>query len=72
MRNEGYKYKDEDVKRLVGVVSFVKCNICKKNYVPDDKDVSLNGNLYYKNCKICRRSRVEMKEKSLNKTKPFK
>lgn len=72
MRVEENNFKEEEKKRLVGIVSFVKCNICKQNYVPDDKDVSLNGNLYYKNCRICRRSRVEMKLKSLNKTKPLK
>ena len=72
MRVEEHKFKDEERKRLVGIVSFVKCNICKQNYAPDDRDISLNGNLYYKNCKICRRSRVEMKLKSLNKTKTLK
>jgi len=62
------EFKEEDKKRLVGVVSFVKCNICKENYNPDDSDISLNGNFYFKNCKGCRKSRVEMKKKSLNKT----
>jgi hypothetical protein len=69
MRLEEHKFKEEERKRLVGYVSLVKCNLCKKDYVPDDKDISLNGNLYYKNCRVCRRSRVEMKEKSLNKLK---
>jgi hypothetical protein len=69
MKVEETKFNEEQEKRLVGIVSFVRCNICKKDYVPDDKDVSLNGNLYYKNCRICRRNRVEMKQKSLNKTK---
>jgi hypothetical protein len=69
MKLEETKFNEEEKKRLVGIVSFVRCNICKKDYVPDDKDVSLNGNLYYKNCRICRRNRVEMKQKSLNKTK---
>ena len=72
MKVEETKFNEEEKKRLVGIVSFVKCNICKQNYVPDDKDVSLNGNLYYKNCRICRRNRVEMKQKSLNKTKTLK
>ena len=72
MRVEENKFKEEQRKRLVGIVSFVKCNICKGNYVPDDKDVSLNGNLYYKNCRICRKSRVDMKQKSLNKSKTLK
>ena len=72
MKVEETKFNEEEEKRLVGIVSFVKCNICKQNYVPDDKDVSLNGNLYYKNCRICRRNRVEMKQKSLNKTKLLK
>lgn len=57
----------EDNLRLVGIVSFVKCNICKNNYIPTDVDISLNGNFYYKNCKSCRDKRVEMKKKSLNK-----
>jgi hypothetical protein len=72
MKVEETKFNEEQEKRLVGIVSFVRCNICKKDYVPDDKDVSLNGNLYYKNCRICRRNRVEMKQKSLNKTKLLK
>jgi hypothetical protein len=61
------KFNEEEQKRLVGKVSFVKCNICKQNYVPDNTDISLNGNFYYKNCKKCRKSRVEMKQKSLKK-----
>lgn len=67
MRNEEHTFNEADKKRLVGCVSFVKCNICKQNYTPDNLDISLNGNFYYKNCKNCRKSRVEMKIKSLNK-----
>ena len=67
MKAEETKFNEEEKKRLVGIVSFVKCNICRNNYIPDDKDVSLNGNFYYKNCKICRKRRAEMKKKSLNK-----
>ena len=67
MRNEEHTFKDEEKKRLVGIVSFVKCTICKNNYTPDKHDISLNGNFYYKNCKDCRKSRVDMKIKSLNK-----
>jgi len=66
------EFKEEDKKRLVGYVSFVKCNICKEHYYPDDTDISLNGNFYYKNCKICRKSRVDMKKKSQNKIKTSK
>jgi hypothetical protein len=69
MKAEETKFNEEEKKRLVGIVSFVKCNICRNNYIPDDKDVSLNGNFYYKNCKICRRRRMEMKQKSLNNQK---
>ena len=69
MRNEGYKFKEEEKKRIVGLVSFVKCSICKNDYEPDDKDISLNGNLYYKNCKPCRNHRQQLKIKSINKIK---
>ena len=67
MRTEEHKFSEEEMKRLVGKVEFIKCTICKQNYVPDDLDVSLNGNFYYKNCNNCRKRRAEMKKKSLNK-----
>ena len=61
------KFNEEQKKRLVNVVSFIKCTICKQNYFPNDTDISLNGYFYFKNCKICRKNRAEMKSKSLNK-----
>lgn len=72
MRNEETKLTAEQKARLVGEATFIKCLICKKNYIPDEKDISLNGNFFYKNCRICRKSRAEMKQKSLNKTKLIK
>lgn len=67
MRNEGAYISEEDKKRIVGEVSFVKCLICKQNYTPDILDISLNANFYYKNCKYCRMRRQVMKKKSLDK-----
>lgn len=43
-----------DPKRLVGVVVEISCSRCKKSYIPTEKDISLNGNLYYKMCVKCR------------------
>jgi hypothetical protein len=43
-----------DPLRLVGVVTEVKCKKCKYHYKPDNADISLNGNMYYKLCKPCR------------------
>lgn len=68
MRNEENKMTAEQITRLVGQATFIKCTICKENYIPDNKDISLNGNFYYKNCKDCRKKRVEFKKKSLKKT----
>jgi len=67
MRVEDTKFSEEEMRRLVGKVEFIKCNICRNNYYPTFADVSLNGNLYYKNCNNCRKRRTEMKNKSLNK-----
>ena len=67
MRTEERKFSEEEMKRLVGKVEFIKCNICRNNYFPTSTDVSLNGNFYYKNCNNCRKRRTEMKKKSLNK-----
>ena len=58
---------DKDKLRVVGEVSFVKCNICRQPYFPTTCDISLNANFYYKNCKPCRDNRVKLKEKSLLK-----
>jgi len=55
--------KEEDRKRLVGVVFEIDCSICKKKYTPDDTDISLNAKFYYKNCKQCRQHRLELKRK---------
>lgn len=50
-------------KLLVGIVNEIKCSICKNIYFPDDSDISLNGNQYFKNCKGCRAHRLELKKK---------
>lgn len=50
-------------KLLVGIVNEIKCSICKNIYFPDDSDISLNGNQYFKNCKGCRAHRLELKRK---------
>lgn len=52
-----------DDKLMVGVVNEIECSICNKIYFPDDTDISLNGNLYFKNCKECRKHRLELKKK---------
>jgi hypothetical protein len=52
-----------DEKLMVGVVTEIECSICNKIYFPDDTDISLNGNLYFKNCKECRKHRLELKKK---------
>lgn len=50
-------------KLLVGIVNEIECSICKNIYFPDDSDISLNGNQYFKNCKGCRAHRLELKKK---------
>ena len=59
-----------DDKLMVGIVTEIECSICNKIYFPDDTDISLNGNQYFKNCKECRKHRLELKkryeEKKLN------
>ena len=50
-------------KLLVGIVNEIKCSICKNIYFPDDSDISLNGNQYFKNCKGCRAHRLEIKRR---------
>ena len=52
-----------DEKLLVGVVTEIECSICNKIYVPDDTDITLNGNQNLKNCKECRKHRLELKKK---------
>jgi len=52
-----------DEKLLVGVVTEIECSICNKIYFPDDTDISLNGNQYFKNCKECRKHRLELKKR---------
>lgn len=51
-----------DEKLMVGVVTEIECSICNKIYFPDDTDISLNGNQYFKNCKECRKHRLELKK----------
>jgi hypothetical protein len=51
--NDNYLCKLDPL-RLVGVVTEIKCKKCKHIYIPDNKDISLNGSLYYKLCKPCR------------------
>lgn len=53
--------------RLVGGVSFIKCSKCKIDYIPMDDDISLNGSLYYLNCKACRAKILSIKQKYLAK-----
>ena len=50
-------------KLMVGVVNEIECSICNKIYFPVDSDISLNGNQYFKNCKECRKHRLELKRK---------
>ena len=52
-----------DDKLMVGVVNEIECSICNKIYFPDDTDISLNGNQYFKNCKECRKHRLELKKR---------
>ena len=52
-----------DDKLMVGVVNEIECSICKKTYFPVDSDISLNGNQYFKNCKECRKHRLELKKR---------
>jgi hypothetical protein len=54
-------------KLMVGIISQIDCGICKKTYFPDNSDISLNGNQYFKNCKECRKHRLELKRKYENK-----
>lgn len=56
-----------DEKLMVGVVTEIECSICKKTYFPVDSDISLNGNQYFKNCKECRKHRLELKKNSIKK-----
>lgn len=53
-----------DSKRLVGVAVVVKCSRCKHDYTPNDGDISLNANLYYKLCKACRAYCLKSKKKA--------
>lgn len=65
--NDPVPMKEEDRKRLVGIVFEIDCSICKLKYTPDVCDISLNGKFYYKNCKQCRHHRLELKKKSISK-----
>lgn len=56
-------------KLMVGVVNEIKCSTCKKTYFPVDSDISLNGNQFYKNCKECRKHRLELKNNSILRRK---
>jgi hypothetical protein len=56
-----------DSKRLVGVAVVITCNRCKHDYTPDESDISLNGNLYYKLCKRCRAYCLKSKKKRENR-----
>ena len=50
-------------KLMVGLVTQIDCSICNKIYIPNDTDISLNGNQYFKSCKRCREHRLELKKK---------
>lgn len=50
-------------KLMVDVITEIECSICKQTYFPDTSDISLNGNQYFKNCKGCRKHRLELKKK---------
>lgn len=63
MRVDNSPINEYDKYRVVGEVSHIPCNICKKIYKPDNSDISLNGNFYYKNCKECRAHRLEIKRR---------
>ena len=52
-----------DEKLMVGIVSQIECSICKETYFPEPSDISLNGAQYFKNCKECRKHRLELKKK---------
>ena len=69
MRLDNYPHpmKEDKLKRLVGAVNEIDCGLCQLKYTPDASDISLNGSLYYKNCKQCRQHRLEMKKKSMSK-----
>ena len=54
-------------KLMVGKVTEIECSICKQTYFPDNSDISLNGNQYFKNCKECRKHRLELKKNSIKK-----
>lgn len=60
-------YKECDAYRVVDSVSAVKCSVCRRDYTPDNTDISLKSNLFFKSCKNCRFKRLLMKEKSLRK-----
>ena len=59
-------------KLMVDVVTEIECSICKQTYFPDNSDISLNGNQYFKNCKGCRAHRLELKRNSiLRRSSPY-
>ena len=59
-------------KLRVGVVTEIECSICKQTYFPDNSDISLNGNQYFKNCKECRKHRLELKRKYILRSRVAK
>lgn len=61
------RFRILDPLRLVDVVKEIKCSRCKKVYFPNDTDISLNGSLYYKQCKSCREKGVNFLHKHINK-----
>jgi hypothetical protein len=63
----GQKIDWLDSKRLVGVAVVITCSRCKHDYTPDEKDISLNANLYYKLCKHCRAYCLKSKKKGENR-----
>ncbi len=63
MKSDNSTMKKLDPKRLVGIVTEIKCSKCKEIYYPDKKDISLNCSLYYKYCKQCRQHGLELKRK---------
>lgn len=52
-------FTEDEKKRLVGKVKFVKCSKCLNDYEPNDTDISLNGYFYWKNCRTCRAKSLE-------------
>lgn len=47
--------KNEQITYYSVGLPFIKCKKCKKEYEPEQSDISIkNPNYYYKNCSVCR------------------